>query len=265
MSDPSSWRSSDVVVEARELSCGYDPAAPTLTGCNLTLRRSEIVCILGRSGSGKSTLLKTLGGSLPPLAGEVRLFGEPFYDLSDREQSNLLRRTGTLFQHGALFGSMSLLDNVALPICELTSMPSEVARELAMSKLAMVDVAGAAYRLPSGVSGGQRKRAALARALALDPAILFCDEPTSGLDPVTSGRIDDALLRLRDAFGVAILAVTHDTESVRAIADYVLVVGEGAVRAEGRTDELARSDDPTIYSFFHRGRKLDGEKGKAAE
>lgn len=240
------------LIDCHALSCGYAASDPVVRDIDVTVRPAEIVTILGGSGSGKSTLLRTMSGLLQPLSGTVLLLGEDPYALDAGDRRRVMRRTGMLFQHDALFGSMSVLDNVALPVLELTRIPKPVAHEMSRAKLALVGLSEFERRLPSELSGGQAKRVALARAAVLDPAVLFCDEPTSGLDPATSSRIDETLLRFRDVLKVAIVAVTHDVEGVRAIADRAIVLERGRICAEGPIDALERSDQPTVHGFFHR-------------
>jgi phospholipid/cholesterol/gamma-HCH transport system ATP-binding protein len=211
-----------------------------------------VVSVVGGSGAGKSTLLKSIVGLLPPRSGEVLLFGRNLYALETSERQALLRRTGMLFQHDALFGSMTILENLLLPLQELTDLPSLLAQELARVKLALVGLRGYEHRLPSQLSGGQRKRVALARATMLDPDILFCDEPTSGLDPLMSAQIDHSLRRFREVFGVGIVAITHDVDSVRAISDRAVMLARGRLVAEGTASDLLSSEDPTVRGFFHR-------------
>jgi phospholipid/cholesterol/gamma-HCH transport system ATP-binding protein len=241
----------DVVVECRGVAVGYDGEA-VVRDVDLAVRRGEIVALLGGSGSGKSTLLKAITGLLRPLAGEVRLFGRPLHEVDADERDALLRRTGMVFQQDALFGSMTILDNVALPLRELTSLPAPVALEMARMKLALVGLEGLEDRLPSGISGGQRKRAALARASVLDPEVIFCDEPSAGLDPVVAASVDETLLRFRDVLHITIVAVTHELESIRTIADRAVMLGEGGVLAAGTIEELSRSDEPYVHNFFLR-------------
>jgi phospholipid/cholesterol/gamma-HCH transport system ATP-binding protein len=238
------------LLECRGVACGYD--GPIVEGIDLVVERGEIVVLLGGSGSGKSTLLRACTGLLPPLAGEVRLFGEPLYELDRDARDAVLRRTGTLFQNDALFGSMTVLDNVALPLRELTRLPGAVIREMARLRLAMVGLDGFDHRMPDSLSGGQRKRAALARASVLDPELIFCDEPSAGLDPVIAAGIDDTLLRFRDVLGISILAVTHELASINAIADRAVMLGAGRIVAAGTVDELAASREPEVHDFFHR-------------
>jgi phospholipid/cholesterol/gamma-HCH transport system ATP-binding protein len=233
------------------LSCGYPDQDPVLTGVDIVAQPAEILAILGGSGSGKSTLLRTLAGLLPPRAGSVRLLGEDPYALSGADRQRVMRRTGMLFQHDALFGSINVLDNIALPVLELTRIPKVVAHEMSRAKLALVQLSEFEHRLPSELSGGQRKRVALARATVLDAVILFCDEPTSGLDPATAQRIDETLVRFRDVLKVTVILVTHDVDGVRAIADRAIVLDAGRVVAEGPIDALERSNEPAVYTFFH--------------
>jgi phospholipid/cholesterol/gamma-HCH transport system ATP-binding protein len=242
----------DVVLDCRDLTVGYSADEPILQGVDLAVRRGEIVVLLGGSGCGKSTLLRAITGLLRPLAGTVCMFGQPMHELEEPERSALLRRTGLLFQQGALFDSMSVLDNVALPLRELTQLPPAVILELARMKLGMVGLGGLEDRLPSQLSGGQRKRTALARASVLDPEIIFCDEPSAGLDPVVAAEIDELLIQFRDVLGITIVAVTHELESIRAIADRALMVGRGRLIASGTIDELSESRDEDVHDFFHR-------------
>ena len=241
------------LVECRDLSCGYGPEHPVLDHVDLVVERGEILTILGGSGSGKSTLLRTMAGLLPPLAGQVLLFGSDLYARSFEQRAALLRSTGMLFQREALFGSLSVLENVMFPVQELTSVVDPVARELARAKLAQLGVDELAARSPDQISGGQRKRVALARALIRDPKLVFCDEPTAGLDPATAALIDQKLLFIRNAFAIAVIAVTHDIASVQKIADHVIVLARGGVRVAGSVAVVEASSDPEVYALFHRG------------
>ena len=240
------------LIECRGVAVGRDPERPTLTGVDLKIEAGEIVVLLGPSGCGKSTLLRTLTGLLPPLAGEVLLFGEPFYQLPAERRLQLLRRTGTLFQQDALFGSMSVSDNVELPLRETTQLPPAIIHEMAMMKLGLVGLGGLGHRWPGNLSGGQRKRAALARATILDPALVLCDEPSAGLDPGVAAGIDQTVLRLRAAFGSAFVIVTHEIASVQTIADRGIMFARGRICAAGPIAELTESLDPTVRGFFHR-------------
>jgi phospholipid/cholesterol/gamma-HCH transport system ATP-binding protein len=240
----------EIVVECRDLSVGYD--RPVLEHVDLAVRRGEIVALLGGSGCGKSTLLRSIIGLLPPLAGEVMLFGESMYGLPPDERNRLLRRTGTAFQQDALFGSMTVEDNVALPLRELTRLPAPVIAEMVRMRLALVGLPGLERRMPTQLSGGQRKRCALARASILDPELVFCDEPSAGLDPVLAAGIDETLLQFRSALGVTLVVVSHELESIRTIADRAVLFAHGEIWAAGSIDELSRSSDPDVFGFFHR-------------
>jgi phospholipid/cholesterol/gamma-HCH transport system ATP-binding protein len=241
---------SDVLVECRDLTVGYD--RPVLSHVDLTIERGEIVALLGGSGCGKSTILRTIIGLQPPLAGEVRLLGQDLYALDPEARDELLRRTGTAFQQDALFGSMTVEDNIALAVRELTHVPAPVIREMVRMKLALVGLAGYEQREPISLSGGQRKRVQLARACIMDPEIVFCDEPSAGLDPVLAASIDETLDKLRSLLGVTLVVVTHELESIRAIADRAVMFAAGGVVARGTVEELERSRDTTVYNFFHR-------------
>jgi phospholipid/cholesterol/gamma-HCH transport system ATP-binding protein len=239
------------IIECEGLDVGYG-GTPNLQGVNLSIERGQVVAIVGGSGSGKSTLLKALIGLLPPMAGTVRLFGEDLYGSPADERVALRRRIGMLFQHGALFGSSSVLENVMFPLRELTDLPRPIMIEMARMKLALVELSDFEDRYPNELSGGQRKRVALARASVLDPEIVFCDEPTSGLDPVTAATIDETLLRFRDIFGITVVAVTHDITAVQRIADCVFMIGHGGISARGSVDDMQDSDDPDVHALFHR-------------
>ena len=239
-----------VLVECRGVSVGYDE--PILEDVDLTVERGEIVALLGGSGCGKSTLLRSITGLLEPLDGQIRLFGSSLYDASTDARSRLLRRTGTAFQQDALFGAMTVAENVALPLLELTRTPQPVIDEMVRMRLALVGLAGYETAPPASLSGGQRKRAALARASILDPDVLFCDEPSAGLDPVVAATIDETLKAFRTVLGITIVIVTHELESLRAIADRAVMLGRGSVLAEGTIAELERSRDEDVFNFFHR-------------
>ena len=240
----------DLLLACAGVSVGYDER-PVLEGVDLEIRRGEIVVMLGGSGCGKSTLLRALTGLLPPFAGTVTLLGEDLYAHDEEARRKLLRRTGVAFQQDALFSGISVIDNVALPLRELTRLPETLICEMARIKLALVGLSGFELRAPANLSGGQRKRAALARASILDPEIIFCDEPSAGLDPVVAAGLDDTLLHFRDALGVTIVVVTHELASIRAIADRAIMFGGGGVMATGTVDELEHSADEGVYNFFH--------------
>jgi phospholipid/cholesterol/gamma-HCH transport system ATP-binding protein len=228
-----------------------------LDGVNLVVQPGEIRAILGGSGCGKSTLLKCCIGLKTPDAGRALMLGQELDKLTEAEQRQLLTRVGVLFQYGALLGSITIGENVALPLREHTDLPDDVIREIVRLKLAQVELSHAEYLLPSELSGGMRKRAGIARAMALDPALLFCDEPGAGLDPLTSAELDELLMRMRDRFGMAIVVVTHELLSIKKISDKALMLSQGKVIAEGTLDEVMATDHPEVRAFF--GRQAAGE------
>ncbi len=223
-----------------------------LDGIDLTVRRGEVRVILGGSGGGKTTLLKHCIGLLTPAAGRVLVLDQPLSELEGAARVALLRRIGVLFQAGALLGSITVGENVALPLREHTDLPEAVILEMVRLKLAAVELVHAEHLLPSELSGGMRKRAALARALALDPDVLFCDEPSAGLDPLTSAGLDELLLRLRDLFGMAMVVVTHELLSIARIAERATMLAGGKVVADGTLDEVRGTDHPDVRAFFAR-------------
>jgi phospholipid/cholesterol/gamma-HCH transport system ATP-binding protein len=245
------------LVEFDEVCVRYGSVL-ALREIHLDIRPAEIVSVIGTSGSGKSTLLRTMAGLLQPERGEVRMFGEDLYALSHDVRGRLMTRVGLLFQEGALFGSMTVLDNVMFPGRKLTNLPDDVIRELALTKLAQVGVSDLADRMPQDISGGQTKRVALARANLLDPRLVLCDEPTSGLDPINSTMLSRLLARARDQRGASVVLITHDMQTVVELSDRVLVVAAGELRAEGTPDELAHGRDSLVSALFHRERLTGG-------
>lgn len=241
----------DPIIECNDLVCGYGETV-ILDDVNLTIRRGEIVALLGGSGSGKSTLLRTMVGLQPPIDGETTMFGVNLYDMNEEDRNKVLHRIGMLFQYGALFGSKTNFDNIALPLREFTSIPEPVIYEMVLQKLALVGIEGLEQRLPSDVSGGQRKRVALARATILDPEIVFCDEPSAGLDPVVAAGLDRVLRRFQELFEMTMVVVTHELESIKILADRVVMLADGEIRMVGTVDEMMASEDPQVHDFFHR-------------
>ena len=244
----------DILIRVSHLKVGYGDSV-ILQDINFQVRRGEVFVILGGSGSGKSTLLKSLIGLYPPLAGEVWIEEGNLVLAEGDERQNLLRRFGVAYQNGALFGSLSVLENVRLPLDELTALPGPLKELMALAKLKLVGLAAAAQKLPSELSGGMQKRAAIARAMALDPCILFLDEPSAGLDPVTSVDLDLLILELARHFGITFVIVTHELASIYKIADHVIMLDSRTrtIIAEGRPEELRqRAADPWVRRFFNR-------------
>jgi phospholipid/cholesterol/gamma-HCH transport system ATP-binding protein len=227
-------------------------ARQVLSDVDLAVRRGEVFVIMGPSGCGKTTVLKHLCGLLPPTAGSVSVDGEDVYAMSEDELNGFRLRTGMSFQGGALLNSISVLDNVAMPIRESTSLPARLVVQIARMKLDMVGLLEAEHLLPSSLSGGMKKRAAIARAIALDPEILFFDEPSAGLDPTTAAGLDNLILKLNKVFAITMVVVTHDLDSAFAIADRIAMILDGRVVACGGKDEIRASPDQRIQDFIGR-------------
>jgi phospholipid/cholesterol/gamma-HCH transport system ATP-binding protein len=237
------------VIEVKDLYSEYEDRR-VLHGVSLEVYPKEIMVILGPSGCGKSTLLKHIVGLLTPVSGAVRLFGRDISEMTEEEYRNTLKNMGMLFQGGALLGSMTVGENVALPIREHTNLNTETIDLIVGIKLSLVGLAGCEKLMPSELSGGMRKRAGLARALALDPEVLLFDEPTAGLDPVTSTGMDSLVLRLRRALDMTAVVVTHELKSMQAIADRVTLLDAGEVIAYGSLSEVESSQEPRVRRFL---------------
>ncbi|MDO9596943.1 MAG: ATP-binding cassette domain-containing protein [Azoarcus sp.] len=234
---------------------------------DLDVRRGEILGVVGGSGTGKSVLLRTIVGLNRPAAGSVRVFAEDLLTLDPAQRSRVERRFGVLFQQGALFSSLTVCENVALPLVEHAGLTPPEAARLAALKLALAGLPPhAAEKYPSDLSGGMIKRAALARALALDPDILFLDEPTAGLDPIGAAAFDQLILTLRDALGLTVFLVTHDLDTLYTITDRVAVLSRKRVLVNDSLDAVAATDDDWIHDYFHgpRGRAAHDATSRAA-
>lgn len=226
---------------------------------DLDVRRGEILGVVGGSGSGKSVLLRTILGLNPPDAGSVRLFGEDLHALPERRRVEVESRCGVLFQNGALFSSLTVSENVRVPLMEHTALSRHDALRVAALKIALADLTpDVRNKYPAELSGGMVKRAGLARALALDPDIVFLDEPTSGLDPIAAASFDQLIRTLRDALGLTVFMITHDLDSLHAICDRVAVLAHKRVIVADALDQVERFDDPWIHEYFQ------GPRGRAA-
>lgn len=256
-------REQSAIIQVRDLTCGYGDTV-ILEDISFDVLKGEIFVILGGSGCGKSTLLKNMIGLYEPLQGSVSYEGLDLISAQKDERDAIIRKFGVMYQMGALFGSMSLLQNVMLPLEEFTNLPREARIMTAKSKLAMVNLESALYQLPSALSGGMKKRAAIARAMALDPQILFLDEPGAGLDPISSAELDELILELSRSMGITFVIVTHELESIYKTADRVIMLDKHtkSIVAEGNPKELRdKSNNPFVRQFFHRLPYLDETDG----
>ena len=238
------------IVEIDNLSFGYK-GRMLHKGISMSFPRGKVVAIMGGSGSGKTTLLRLIGGQIKPNKGKVWVDGKIVHEQDRDGIYQLRRKMGMLFQHGALFTDLSVFENVAFPMRELTDLPESMIHDLVLLKLNAVGLRGAHKLMPSELSGGMARRVSLARAIALDPDIIMYDEPFAGLDPISMGVICDLIRTLNDALGATSIIVTHDVEETFRFADYVYFVANGVVTAEGTPDELRKSDLPFVHQFVH--------------
>lgn len=250
----------NIQIEIRDLTMAYGSFV-VMRDINARIKRSEIFVIMGGSGCGKSTLLRHMIGLKQPSQGEVFYEGIPFWQSSDESRQHTLRRFGVLFQGGALWSSMTLAENVSLPLGEYTELSAKEISDISRLKLALVGLKGFEDYYPAEISGGMCKRAGLARALALDPEILFFDEPSAGLDPISSRNLDELILQLRDSLGATFVVVSHELASIFTIADnsVFLDAHTRTMRAQGNPRELLKnSSDPAVREFLTRGEASTG-------
>ncbi|WP_295896062.1 ABC transporter ATP-binding protein [uncultured Bartonella sp.] len=226
-----------------------------LDGLDLDIHRGEILGFIGPSGAGKSVLMRTILGLNKKVSGHIKILGQDIDDISDQEKVEIDMRMGVLFQHGALFSALNVLENIQIPMREYLDLSPKLMDELARLKISLVGLeADTAEKYPSELSGGMIKRAALARALALDPHIVFLDEPTSGLDPIGASDFDLLIEDLRDTMGLTVYMVTHDLDSLYAVCDRIAVLGHKKVMVEGTIEDMLQFDDPWVQSYF-RGKR----------
>ncbi len=248
----------DPIISIRGLKTAYGSHV-VHEDLDLDVRRGEILGVIGPSGTGKSVLLRAIVGLKQPSTGSVEVFGQTLNELDEEERANIERRWGVMFQDGALFSNLTVLENVMVPMKEHSNLSPQLAHELAEMKILMSGLgpeAGPKY--PSDLSGGMRKRAALARALALDPELLFLDEPTAGLDPITAANFDELIRSLQQSLGLTVFLVTHDVDTLHATCDRIAVLGEKRVLAVGTIEELRKFDHPWVQEYF------GGPRGRAA-
>ncbi|HPC18350.1 MAG TPA: ABC transporter ATP-binding protein [Candidatus Hydrogenedentes bacterium] len=241
----------DVLIEVENIVTHYGETL-VLDGISCKIRRNEIFVIIGGSGCGKTTLLKNLTGLLRPTSGRISFFGKDITAADEDELSKIQRRFGIAFQSSGLFNSMTVGDNVALPLREYGNMSEDLIGAVVRLKLSLVGLAHAEHLMPDELSGGMKKRAGLARALALDPPVVFFDEPSAGLDPIMASGLDDLVLTLKKLLGITFVIVTHELDSIRKVADRVLMLDRGKAVFLGTLNEALTADVPRLRQFFDR-------------
>jgi phospholipid/cholesterol/gamma-HCH transport system ATP-binding protein len=245
---------SENVIDALDLTLGYDDFV-LLKNISFSVKKGEVFAILGGSGCGKSTILKHLIGLYAPLHGDILINGESIVDADQKKKNELMKQFGVLYQSGALFSSLTLEENVSMPLREFTDLPENIVSAMSQVKLSLVGLEGFEGFAPSEISGGMKKRAGLARAMSLDPAILFFDEPSAGLDPISSADLDKLILELRDATGTTMVIVTHELDSIFTIADRVIILDKESksIIAEGDPRELRDNcENAWVKEFLNR-------------
>ncbi|MEN6630680.1 MAG: ATP-binding cassette domain-containing protein [Sulfuricella sp.] len=246
------------IIEISQLHTRFG-AAVVHEDVHLSIQRGEIFALIGGSGCGKSTLLREIIRLQQPVSGSIKVFGQEVWDMNEDELLAMRRRVGVMFERGALFSALTVTENVGLPLREHTGLSDELIDQIAAIKIALTGLpADAGKKYPAELSGGMRKRAALARAIALDPELLILDEPTAGLDPLSASGLDELVRHLKKLLGLSVFLVTHDIDLLWRVADRVAVLGEGHVLGVGTMDELSKSDHPMVREYFY------GPRGRAA-
>ncbi len=238
------------LVECRDLRFGYGDR-PILDGVSFTVPQGKVTALMGASGGGKTTVLRLIGGQVRPQGGSLRFEGQEVAALDRPGLYAIRRRMGMLFQFGALFTDLSVFDNVAFPLREHTQLPEALVRDIVLMKLQAVGLRGARDLMPSEISGGMARRVALARAIALDPALVMYDEPFAGLDPISLGTAAQLIRQLNDALGITSLVISHDLEETFRIADQIIILAGGKIAAQGSPAEVRASEDPLVRQFVH--------------
>jgi phospholipid/cholesterol/gamma-HCH transport system ATP-binding protein len=241
---------SEIVIEVRDIHTSFG-TKHVHQGVSFSVPKGEVVAVIGSSGTGKSVLMREIIGLLRPTSGDVFLFGTNVWECGEDERAKLRHRFGVLFQNGALFSALTAGENIAVPLVEQTELDDELIQSIVQLRLALTGLeASVCQQMPSELSGGMRKRVALARALALEPELLFLDEPTSGLDPIGARAFDHLVRTLSDGLDLTVFMVTHDLDSIHSIADTVIVLDKGRVLAQGSVEEVAKVDHPWIQDYF---------------
>jgi phospholipid/cholesterol/gamma-HCH transport system ATP-binding protein len=257
-------QSKEVIIEVRDVVAGFGDHV-VLNHIDLDVHRGEVLGFVGGSGAGKSVLMRTIIGLLPKHSGTIKVFGVDMDAANDAELQAVEKRWGVLFQQGALFSSLTVKENLQFPVREYLELPQSLLDELAVAKLSMVGLdASVCDKFPSELSGGMTKRVALARALALDPEIVFLDEPTSGLDPIGAGDFDTLIATLQRTLGLTVFMVTHDLDSLHTVCDRIAVLADGKVIAAGTMEKMLASEHPWLKAYFHGKRSRVDAKPRAA-
>jgi len=256
-------KAKETVIEVRDVKVGFGDRL-VLNGVDLDVYRGEVLGFVGGSGAGKSVLMRTIIGLLPKRGGTISVFGQDMDSANDAERRAVERRWGVLFQQGALFSSLTVKENLQFPLREYLHLSQRLMDELALAKLEMVGLdASVLDKIPSELSGGMTKRVALARALALDPDIVFLDEPTSGLDPIGAGDFDTLIATLQRTLGLTVFMVTHDLDSLHTVCDRIAVLADGKIIAAGNMDAMLASEHPWLKSYFRGKRSRAGHVAEA--